>query len=191
MTPVAVDAAVLKQYEGVYRVDDTATRTLRVVDGTLTVRRTDRMREDLTAIADDTFVYSDGFNRIRMERDADGTVTAMRFFPEGEGEGMVAERTDQALEVPITLPREELERLAGVYRMQAEELTIAVDGEAISGHIKGQPAAVPFEAITPTRFSGDLVGAELTFAPDTGPAQTATLRQWGTTLVFERIPAKD
>jgi hypothetical protein len=66
-----------------------------------------------------------------------------------------------------------------------------VDGEAISGHIKGQPAAVPFEAITPTRFSGDLVGAELTFAPDTGPAQTATLRQWGTTLVFERIPAKD
>jgi hypothetical protein len=191
MAPVAVDAAVLKQYEGVYRVDDTATRTLRVVDGTLTVRRSDRMREDLTAIADDTFVYSDGFNRIRMERDADGAVTAMRFFPEGEGEGMVAERTDQALEVPITLPREALERLVGVYRMQAEELTITVDGAALSGHIKGQREAVPFEAITPARFSGDLVGAELTFAPDTGPAQTATLRQWGTTMVFERFPAED
>jgi D-alanyl-D-alanine carboxypeptidase len=191
MTPVDVDVAVLKQYEGVYRVDADATRTMRVVDGTLTVRRTDRMREDLTPIADDTFVYSDGFNRIRMERDPDGTVTGMRFFPEGEGEGMVAGRTDQALEVAIKLPREALERLVGVYRMQAEELTIALDGDALSGHIKSQPAAVPFEAITPTRFSGDLVGAELTFAPDTGPARTATLRQWGTTMVFERVPARD
>jgi D-alanyl-D-alanine carboxypeptidase len=103
LKPVIVDVAVLEQYEGVYRVDKDATRTLRVVDGKLTVQRTDRPREQLTAIADDTFVYSDGFNRIQMERDAKGKVTGMRFFSEGEGDGTVAELEKQTLWIAITL----------------------------------------------------------------------------------------
>ncbi len=188
--PVDVDVAVLKRYEGVYRVDATATRTVRVVDGKLTVRRTDRAREELAAIADDTFLYSDGFNRIRFERDAAGKVTAMRFWAEGEGEGAVAELTGEALPVAIALPREALERLIGVYRSKDAEMSIALEGEAISGHIKGQPQAVPFVAITPNRFTGDIVGAELTFAHETGPARSVTLRQWGNTMVFERVPAR-
>jgi hypothetical protein len=101
--PVAVDVAVLKQYEGAYRIDENAMRSLRVVDGQLTVQRTDRPREQLTAIAHDTFVYSDGFNRIQMERDATGKVTGMRFFAEGEGDGSVAERTDRTLTLAFTL----------------------------------------------------------------------------------------
>ncbi len=103
ITPVVVDVAALGQFEGVYRVNEHATRTLRVLDGKLTVQRTDRPREDLIPIADDTFVYPDGFNRIQMERDAEGKVTGMRFFPEGEGEGVVAERTIQIPWVAITL----------------------------------------------------------------------------------------
>ncbi len=101
--PVVVDAAQLEEYVGVYRVDDRATRTLRVVDGKLTVQRTDRPREDLVAIADDTFVYSDGFNRLRMERDATGKVTGMRFFSDGEGEGVVAAREAQVPWLVITV----------------------------------------------------------------------------------------
>ena len=101
--PVVVDLATLEQYVGVYRVDEHATRTLRVVDGKLTVQRTDRPREDLTAIADDTFVYADGFNRIRMERDAAGKVTGMRFFSEGEGDGVVAEREVRTLWIVVAL----------------------------------------------------------------------------------------
>lgn len=191
VVPVALDAATLAQYEGIYRVDDTATRTLRVVDGKMTVQRTDRPREELTAIADGSFLYSDGFNRITLERDAAGKVSGMRFFPEGEGEGVVAPLTDLPLPVAITLPREALERLVGTYRMKDVELSIALDGEALSGHIKGQPMPVPFVAMTPTRFTGDIVGAELVFAPDTGPASTVTLRQWGESMVFERVPAED
>lgn len=190
-TPVAVDPAVLKQYEGIYRVDDTVTRTLRVVDGKMTVHRTDRAREELTAIGDDTFLYSDGFNRIRMDRDAAGKVTGMRLFSEGEGEGDVAPVTDLPLPMPITLPREALERLVGVYMMKDQELTIALEGEAISGFIKGQPMSVPFVAMTPSRFTGDIVGAELVFTPETGKAQTVTMRQWGETMVFERVPAAE
>lgn len=188
--PVAVDVAVLRQYEGVYRVNETATRTVRVVDGKLTVRRTDRPREELTAIADNMFLYSDGFNRIRFERDAGGKVTGMRLWPEGEGEGDVAALTDEALPVAITLPREALERLVGVYRTkEGVELTVAVEGEALSGHIKGQPQAVPLVAMAPNRFTGDIVGAEVVFAPETGVAQGVTLRQWGEAMEFQRVPA--
>ena len=92
------------------------------------------------------------------------------------------------LEVAITLPREALDRLLGVYRTsQGEEMTIALEGEALSGFITGQPKSVPFVAITPHRFTGDIVGAELTFAPETGPAQSVTLRQWGEAMLFERV----
>ena len=186
--PVAVDVAVLKQYEGVYRVNPTTTRTVRVIDGTLTIRRTDRAREDLTPIADDMFLYSDGFNRIRFERDAAAKVTAMRLWPEGEGEGDVAEITGEALPVAITLPREALERLVGTYRTkEGVEMSITLTGEALSGQIKGQPQAVPFEAMAPDRFTGDIVGAELVFAPAAGPAQRVTLRQWGEAMEFVRL----
>lgn len=100
---------------------------------------TPSLAEGPSAIADDTFVYSDGFNRLQVLRDATGKVNAMRFWPEGEGDGTVAVLTDQALLVAITLPREAFERLAGVYTTKDVELRIVLDGEALSGHIKGQP----------------------------------------------------
>jgi CubicO group peptidase (beta-lactamase class C family) len=191
LAPVAVDAAVLKQYEGVYRVNETVTRTVRVVDGKMTVRRTDRPREELIPIAENAFLYSDGFNRLQFDKDAAGKVTGMRLFPEGEGEGDLAPLTDEPLPVAITLPREARQRLAGVYRMGDQELTITLEGEGLNGHIKGQSQGVPFVAMSPTLFAGDIVGAELRFAPDAGPAQTATLRQWGEEMVFERVPSTE
>ena len=185
--PVAVDAAVLAQYEGVYRVDDTATRALRVVDGQMTVKRTDRPREPLTAIGDDTFLYADGFNRIRLERDGDGAITGMRFWSEGEGDGVVAPRTADPLPQPITLPRAALERFVGTYRMGAEEMHVTVEGDGLNGHIVGQPQGVTFVAMAPDRFAGDEVGAELVFAPASGAVQSVTLRQWGNDMLFERV----
>ena len=189
--PVAVDAAVLKQYEGVYRVNETVTRIVLVLDGKLTVRRTDRPREELIPIADDTFLYSDGFNRLKIDKDAAGKITGMRLFPEGEGEGDVAPLTDEPLPVAITLPREALQRLAGVYRMKDQEMTITLEGDGLNGLITGQPQGVPFVALSPTHFTGDIVGAELRFAPETGPTKTVTLRQWGEDMVFERVPAAE
>lgn len=121
VTPVDLDKALLKQYEGVYRVDDDSTRTLRVVDGKLTAQRLYRAlgeaspREELIAIGDDTFIYPDGFNRLQVERAAAGNVTGMRFWFLGEGDGTLAPLTEQALPIDITLPREELERLFGKY----------------------------------------------------------------------------
>jgi D-alanyl-D-alanine carboxypeptidase len=193
-SPVAVDTALLKQYEGVYRIDADATRTLRVVDGKLTGQRTGGSRSELIPLAQDTFLYPDGFNRFRIERDDAGKVSGMRFWANGEGEGTVARRTDEPLPaepVAVTLPRESLERVTGVYLANGMEFHITLDGDTLSGQIKGQPQAVPLVATSPTRFTADVVGAELTFAPETGPARAVTLRQGGNTLEFERMASAD
>jgi len=113
--PVVVDVAVLKQYEGVYRVDRDTTRTLRVVDGHLTAHRTGGRRSVLTPITVDTFVYPDGLYRLQVLRDASGTVTGMRFWPEGEGEGVVAPLTGLAVPIDFRLPRDAFERLVSRY----------------------------------------------------------------------------
>lgn len=121
VTPVALDAALLRQYEGVYRVDDESVRTLRVVDGALTAQRSylaageASPREALIAIADDTFVYPDGFSRLQLERDAGGNVSAMRIWLLGEGEGAVAPITDQAVPIDFDMPGDAFARLLGRY----------------------------------------------------------------------------
>jgi D-alanyl-D-alanine carboxypeptidase len=113
--PVAVDAAVLRQYEGVYRIDQQATRTLRVVDGTLTSQRTWGMRFALTPIAIDTFVYPGGLSRLQVLRDATGKVTGMRFWSDSEGEGALVPLTDQAVPIDMSLPRDAFRRLVSRY----------------------------------------------------------------------------
>ncbi|GGK16001.1 serine hydrolase domain-containing protein [Luteimonas terricola] len=124
--PVVVDVAVLKQYEGVYRVDQDATRTLRVVGGTLTAQRTLGMRSELTAIAVDTFVYPTDFTRLQVLRNATGDVTAMRFWADGEGEGVVAPLTDLAVPIDIKLPRDAIGRLANKYLVPALLISAAI-----------------------------------------------------------------
>ncbi|NZA25473.1 beta-lactamase family protein [Luteimonas sp. SJ-92] len=113
--PVEVDLSVLKQYEGVYRADGDAARTLRVVDGVLTAKHARGRRFDLSAITDDIFVYTEGLSRLQVLRDESGRVTAMRFWSDGEGEGVVAPLTDLAVPIDIRLPRDALGRLIGRY----------------------------------------------------------------------------
>lgn len=126
VTPVVVDITVLRQYEGVYRIDKDATRTLRVAGGLLTAQRTGQAREELTAIADDMFLYPDGLNRIQVQRDANGDVTGMRFWSLGEGDGVVAPLTDHGLPIDFTRPREEFERLLGNYLIPILAIGVAL-----------------------------------------------------------------
>ncbi len=95
--PIAVpaDAATLQAAEGVYRFPSDVVRTLRVVEGRLTAQRTGSNRSSLIPIAKDQFLYEDGFNRITLQRDPAGRITGMRFFANGEGEGVVGERSDE------------------------------------------------------------------------------------------------
>jgi CubicO group peptidase (beta-lactamase class C family) len=105
-TAIPMDMATIKQFEGVYRIDDASARVLRVVDGKLTAQRTGGERSVLIPIARDEFLYSDGLNRITMQRDAAGKITGMRFFADGEPPGTLVTRSRELLptarqEVPL------------------------------------------------------------------------------------------
>lgn len=148
----------------------------------------------LIPVAEDTFVYPDGFNRFQIQRDAAVKVTGMRLWANGEGERTMVARSDEPLPaepIAVQLLREALERVTGGYTFKGMEVHVTVDGDTLNGQIKGQARDVPLVPTSPTRFTADAVGLELTFAPETGPATTVILQQGGNTLEFERMPASN
>lgn len=186
--PMEVEA--LKAYEGVYRIDADNRRVLRVVDGALTSQRSGGMAHKLIPVAADTFLFEEGYSRIVFERDAEGDVAAMRFFPEDEGEGQRVARSDEPLPVarqPITLPLPALERLVGDYAFQGATLKVFLDGGSPRVQLTGQPTLEIYPE-SATKFFLTVVDATLEFAPDEGTATRVTLRQGGQVLVFERVP---
>lgn len=186
-TPIAVTPAALAEVEGIYRLDEKTTRTLRVVDGTLTGQRTGGAPAKLVPIARDTFLYDDGFNRFDILRDTAGAVSGMRFYANGEGEGEVVARTTEPLPtaVVVELPPEAKARVAGAYAREGMLLNVFLEGDVLKGQMVGQPAFA-LQASSPNDFSVPAVGAELAFAPETGAVQTMTLKQGGQEIEFAR-----
>ena len=188
--PIEVDEETLKQYEGVYRIDESAARVLQVKDGRLTSQRTGGLAYPLIPVAKDNFLFDEGYSRIVFERDAAGKVAAMRFFPEDEGEGEVVARSDEPLPAAreeVTLPREALERIAGTYALQGAVLTVSLDNDTPRAQLTGQPAFEIF-AQSPSTFFLKVVDAVLVFAPDAGKPAQVTLQQGGQETVFTRQP---
>jgi hypothetical protein len=186
---VPIEAPALQAAEGVYRTGDTV-RVLRMVDGKLTAQRGNGARAVLTPIAADDFLYDDGFNRLTLERGADGRIAGLRFFANGDGEGEVAARTSEPLPgapVAIQLPRTVLDRLAGTYANGGLTLKIYVEGEALKAQIVDQPPIGLF-AKSPIRFEVEQSGASLEFPAGDAPAATVTMRQNGREMVLRRAP---
>ncbi|WP_202845124.1 serine hydrolase [Luteimonas saliphila] len=185
---IEVEADALSHYEGVYRIDQDAVRVLRVKDGVLTSQRTGGLAHALIPVAKDTFLFEEGYSRIVFERDAAGEVAAMRFFPEDEGEGELVPRSGEPLPAARTglqLSREALERIVGEYAIGSMVLKVFLDGDTPRTQLTGQPAFEIF-AESPSKFFLTVVDATLVFAPETGAAETVTLRQGGRETVFAR-----
>ena len=183
---IAVDAVTLKQYEGMYRVDKDVARALRVVDGKLTSQRTGGQAFALLPVATDEFLFAEGFSRMLFERGTDGGIAAMRFFPDGDGAGVLAPRTDEAMRVAVDLPAAALARIAGKYALEGATLTVTVDGAVAKAQLTGQPAFEIF-AESASRFFLKLVDAVVVFAPEDGRPATVTLLQGGREMVFKRM----
>lgn len=182
---VPVEPAALQAAEGVYRFDD-AVRTLRVVDGALTVKRGASPAVALTPIAADDFLYADGFSRLTLERDADGAVNAIRFLPRGDGDGLVGRRIEPGSDVAISLPRAALERLAGDYASGGRRMIVFIEGEALKARM-GDQEPVGLSASSPTAFDVEEADASLEFSGGDTPAAQVVTRQGGRSLVFRRV----
>ncbi|QSX79081.1 serine hydrolase domain-containing protein [Agrilutibacter solisilvae] len=191
LRPIAVAAAQLRAAEGVYRFEGDITRVLRMVDGRLTAQRSGGKRADLVPIAADDFLYADGFNRLQLLRDAAGAISGIRFFANGEGDGVVGSRTDDALPaepVAVQLPRAALERLVGAYSGGGMIMKVFVDGESLQAQLPDQPP-VHLEARSTTVFQvRETPEAIVEFGPGDAPPQALVLRQNGRELEFKRTP---
>nr|WP_299904696.1 serine hydrolase domain-containing protein [Sphingomonas bacterium] len=193
MQAVAVGAAILQGAEGVYRFDGEVRRILRVVDGKLTSQRGARGEPQmLTPIAADDFLYPDGFNRLRLERDASGRIARVRFFPGGDGDGEVGVNMNEPLPsgpAGVQVPRVALERLVGAYVHPDAGLTLKVyfDRDALLGQIAGQNP-VTLRAKSPTEFDVEETGASIAFPAGNAPAAEATIRQKGREILLKRVP---
>jgi D-alanyl-D-alanine carboxypeptidase len=190
LRPVAVDAAALRAAEGVYRFEGDVVRVLRVVDANLTVQRGNAPPVVLTPIAADDFLYPDGFNRLKLERDSGGRIGAVRLFANGDGEGEAGARTNEpapAAPVAMQLPRAALERLVGSYARGGLSLRVYLEGEAPRVQIAGQEP-LGLRATSATRFEVDVTGAVVEFPAGDAPAAEVTIRQNGRELMLRRLP---
>jgi hypothetical protein len=191
MKAIPVDAAALKAAEGVYRFEGNVARNLRVVDGRLTGQRDQGRQTPLTPIGPDEFLYEDGFNRLRLERNGAGAITGMRFWPNGDGEGVLGARTNEALPaapVAAAVPRAALERLLGTYEGAGGlSLRVYLEGEVLKGQLTGQPP-VTLRAISATEFAVDEANARVVFQPGETPAAELVIRQDGQEIPLKRKP---
>ena len=197
VTPIAMDAATLRQAEGVYGTDPPGSsyarvqsaRLLRVIGGKLTIAHTGGDRSDLMPVAVDTFESTDSLDRLRLERDAAGVVTAVRFFPWGEGDGLLFARTSGPTAWPplVTLPRPALERVAGTYLAGGMELRVFLDGEQLKAEVVGQASTVLW-AESADKFLVAVADATVEFSPTKGAPQMAALHEGNDVIEFKRKP---
>ncbi len=186
--PIAMSAATLKTYEGVYRIDDKATRVLRMHDGALTSQRTGGTRTPLVPIATDEFAYPGSFTLLRIERNAKGSITGMRVFQDGEGQGDGAPLTTDPLpaeRTAVALPSAALQRVVGNYTSDGMTMRVFMDGDALKTQMTGQSALMLY-AQSQDHFFLIEVDATLEFAPASGAVKTMTLKQDGQTVEFKR-----
>ncbi|HYC69260.1 serine hydrolase domain-containing protein [Brevundimonas sp.] len=181
---VPVEPAMLRAAEGTYRFDD-AVRTLRVIDGTLTVQRGASPPAALIPISADDFLYADGFNRLTLERDAADAVKAIRFFARGDGDGVVGVRAEPGQGVAISLSPEALERLAGTYANGALTMVVFIEDGALKARM-GDQEPVGLRASSATGFDVEQADASLEFPAGEAPAEQVIIRQGGRSLAFRR-----
>lgn len=187
---VAVDPALLKSAEGVYRIDKESARVLRLVDGKLTSQRTGSESFELIPIGADDFLFKDSLTRMTIERDASGKAVAMLFQPNGDGEPQRVARSDEPLppeRARVQLDAPALERVSGSYVGGPGTMRVFVNEGQLMAQLTGQPSIELF-AESASVFYPTVVAATLEFSPAAGPAQTLTLKQGGGEVVFTREP---
>lgn len=197
---IPVDAARLKEAEGVYRFAGDVTRVVRVVEGVLTAQRDRGPRRPVNAISTDDYLYEDGFNRFKMERDPGGKIKSMRFYPKGDGPGEIGQRSEEPLpdeHVGTKLSKPEMERLTGDYSRGGMKLRVFIKGETLLAQLEGQDP-VTLRAVSSTYFDVIETAANLEFpavkAQDSGRdappphADEVTMRQNGREMTLKRVP---
>lgn len=187
-TAVSLPAEQLKAFEGVY-TQGQESRTLRMANGALTHQRSGGGAA-LTPVGPARFAVTGSVEQISIERSANGTVTGLRVYAEGDGDGDVWTRTgDLPQRADLSLSDAQKAELVGDYAGPQFQIKILLGPQGeLQAQATGQPA-LPLKASQPRELYATVVDVSLRFEPETGPAQTATLVQGPARITMMRVPA--
>lgn len=187
-TPVAVPAEQLRSVEGLYALDDSQTRMLRVKDGVLHSQRAAGGSDALMALGSDRFAMPGSLTWFQIERGPDGAPVAARVYSDGDSTPQRwVRRGDLPPELTfVALTPAQMQALVGDYVSPQLVVRVFMDSQGrLQGQALGQPA-FELKASTPRRAHVPQVDAQLDFSGTEGPAATLTLLQGGRTLVMAR-----
>lgn len=161
---IELPAEALREFVGVYRIDERERRQITLEEGQLYSQRTGGEKFEIVPVAEDVFVFPETRTRMEFVRDGAGDVVRMRMRPR-TGPESLATRTDETSLRPeaIELPEAVLERYTGEYEFSPDEvLAIVLEEGELRARLTGQPE-VTLEAESETRFRAVEVPAWLDF----------------------------
>jgi D-alanyl-D-alanine carboxypeptidase len=188
-TRVEVADAALAAYAGVYAAEPKGTWTVTTENGRLFTQPAGGPKGEALPMSESEFFYEGSLDRLRFERDAEGTVVAL--VRQGFGSAPVrCVRTAQApkIRTEVRLTAAQLERCVGRYElMPGFVLTVTRDGDRLFSQATGQPSVEIFPE-SETEFFLKAVDAQLSFELEgAGPAKGLVLHQGGRDLAARRL----
>jgi D-alanyl-D-alanine carboxypeptidase len=168
--PVAVEAKVLERYVGVYRIDETSTRTVTLENGRLYTQRSGGQRTEVRPSSETEFFYDKSLTHLRFVVDSSGRVTEMQFFPDGADE---PERAPRAADAPAerTVAKVDpalYDAYVGEYEIAPGFiLTVTREGDRLMTQATGQEKVEVFPS-SETEFFLKVVDAQITFIRGAG-----------------------
>ncbi len=170
LVPVTLDARVLERYAGVYRIDETSTRTVSVEDGRIYTQRTGGERLEVRPSSATEFFYDKSFTYLRFVLDGAGGVTEMLMFRDGSDD---PERAPRVGDVPAGRGVAKLDpalydAYAGDYELAPGfVLTVTREGDRLMTQATGQEKVEVFPS-SETEFFLKVVDAQITFVRGPG-----------------------
>ena len=179
---ITLDPKILERYAGVYRIDETSTRTVTVENGRLYTQRSGGERLEVRPGSETEFFYDKSLTRLRFVLDASGRATEMLIFPEGADE---PERAPRVADVPAARTAAKVDpalydAYVGDYELAPGfVLTVTREGDRLMTQATGQQKVEVFPS-SETEFFLKVVDAQITFVrgPD-GKVDQLVLHQGG------------
>ncbi|MFZ6657092.1 serine hydrolase domain-containing protein [Undibacterium sp. TJN19] len=179
----------LSSAQGEY-VKDGVSRTLRLREGRLYSQRQGGRALALSTASQQRLGFDDdALSSIQLERDAQGKVTALHFYPQGNSKAEVwVRKGDLPAEAAVAaLSEEQIARVIGSYTSPGFSTEVRRNGKGgLEVQAKGQPS-LEIVPITANKFKLTAVEATLEFETQGKQAQSVNLHQGGRILVLQRV----
>jgi D-alanyl-D-alanine carboxypeptidase len=180
--PIALDAAALDAFTGVYQQDETTSRTVRRDGDKLVVQRNGRGALALQAHSANGFHAEQSLVQIEFGRDAKGAVNQMTLHQNGSATVIPRSGALPAGPAVVKVAPDVLDRYVGRYQLAPGfVIEISRDGDKFMAQATNQPKIELF-ASSETAFFMKVVEAKVNFTRNPDGGHTLVLNQNGRSM---------